>query len=752
MSLPEAISREIHQMYEKKLASGDLLTIDQLNGYYSLFRQKFSPDRLSNIDGEELLDYMHNTSNRNSLVYWLEFKNDDEFPALFGSIAGGSSLKFGLYRRRETGQWTTGSPQNQRVLSISEAIQIARSHREQLLAGCKLLEKLTINASDEAYIHIQEDMEQQAPDICDTAWGHKYFHLMSPEKLDDYHVAYFQRFYLIKLLQTPVEREGRFTNAGRYVEIAKEFLLPTTILTTLINQINGRPHRYWRIGTRSNDTGESWWDEMKEGGFVSVGWDKLGDLSWVKYNQESKDRLRRLMSKTYCPNSPAAAGRNSNKLFNFATVIGNGDIVLASDGMNIHGIGRVNGEYEFTKETDWPHRRPVEWLSLETWPLPEREGLLSAVSELRKVPNLLEIERHLRYTTPPQVIPQTRARVTRLPGIAGHIQDVLERKRQVILYGPPGTGKTFWAYQTALQLAARMSFGKYFEELNKEQQDVIIGNGEALGLVCTCTFHPSYGYEDFIEGYRPVIINDQPAFHLVDGIFKRMCQDAVNQTKHKFFLIIDEINRGDIPRIFGELITLLEKDKRDKPVLLPISGQSFHVPDNLYIIGTMNTADRSIALLDAALRRRFGFIELMPDPSLLDITLANGLPLGLWLAALNQRIVTAIGRDARNLQVGHAYFLDNGKPVSDFAQFSRILQEDVLPLLEEYSYEDFDALEKILGPLVDRTNQRLRHELFDPNRQDDLLQALLTPSPEIASVGSVPLPQDVVEETDDDAS
>ena len=136
----------------------------------------------------------------------------------------------------------------------------------------------------------------------------------------------------------------------------------------------------------------------------------------------------------------------------------------------------------------------------------------------------------------------------------------------------------------------------------------------------------------------------------------------------------------------------------------------------------MNTADRSIALLDTALRRRFGFIELMPDISILGDAMLGGIPLGPWLKALNERICEFVGRDARNLQIGHSYLLEKGRPVSDFATFTKILREDILPLLEEYCYEDYVTLEKILGPgMVDLKKQQLRQELFDTTNRDILV-------------------------------
>jgi 5-methylcytosine-specific restriction protein B len=258
------------------------------------------------------------------------------------------------------------------------------------------------------------------------------------------------------------------------------------------------------------------------------------------------------------------------------------------------------------------------------------------------------------------------------------------------------------------------------------------GGDRAIWL---CTFHPGYGYEDFLEGYRPHAQGDQLVFELRDGIFKRVCRAAESDPNHAYYLIIDEINRGDIPRIFGELLTLLEKDKRTLAVSLPLSGDQFAVPPNVYIIATMNTADRSIALLDTALRRRFGFVELMPDKALLkDTVIANSIPLGEWLAGLNRRVLQHIGRDARKLQVGHAYFLEDGQPVSRLDAFARIVRDDIIPLLQEYCYEDYKTLAQLLGEsLVDVQGQRIRFELFASNREDELIQALLEPEPDLAA-------------------
>lgn len=731
------LTEELERVYQRLRSEGKLLSREQLAHYYAVFRDRFGPEQLLRLDGEALLTTMHDHSTRDSLVYWLEFKDDEEFPAAFGSIAGGSALKFGLYRRKETGAWMTGNPAHQRELSVDEAVEIARQHRAQLVRGAQILSELPMQAGDVAYRELQALLDAECPDVSDKAWGHKYFSLLYPDKLDDYHVEDHQRFHLIKLLQIPPEGKGRYLCAGRYVAIAERLEWPLNHLTTCLNRRNGQPYDYWRIGTRQEEH-EGNWRLMLETGTVAIGWPRLGDLSNLKYSQESKDSLRRRLQEEY-PHLGSALNRKTQEIFNFVTVIHEGDVVLTANGEHILGIGRVVGDYEYVPGEQAPHRLPVEWLSFEEWELPVPRWLGTTVHWIRRdVQNLVAVEERLleapETPLPPPETPVRRPPL-RLKGISGRIQAILERKGQVILYGPPGTGKTYWARKAALDLAAHTAFRMQYNELDEEKKGLVTGDETQAGLVRVITFHPMYGYEDFIEGYRPEETDGQLAFTLRRGIFVRLCADAERQPGRKFYLLVDEINRGDIPRIFGELLTLLEWDKRGQPIRLPLSEARFTVPENVYLIGTMNTADRSIALLDTALRRRFGFIELMPDPSVLgDAVLGNAIPLGPWLVALNQRILEHIGRDARNLQIGHAYLLENEEPVTDFGRFARILEEDIVPLLQEYCYEDYTALARILGRgLVDEARQRVRHELFDPSRRDELVQALLTPAPDIAT-------------------
>ena len=246
-------------------------------------------------------------------------------------------------------------------------------------------------------------------------------------------------------------------------------------------------------------------------------------------------------------------------------------------------------------------------------------------------------------------------------------------------------------------------------------------DSDAVGPVTRLTFHPSYSYEDFVEGFRPRDAgNGALSLHLADGVFKRVCQAALAQPTKAFLVLIDEINRANVAKVFGELITLLEADKRGLLVTLPQSRESFCIPSNVYLLGTMNTADRSVKLLDAALRRRFAFVELMPNIDVLRGAKLGTLALDDFLEELNRRIAKNEGREK---QIGHSFLLDGDEAISDPDEFARRFRQEILPLLQEYCYEDYGALASYIGTkLVDKEAQTLVHEQL--NDTDSLLAAL----------------------------
>lgn len=305
----------------------------------------------------------------------------------------------------------------------------------------------------------------------------------------------------------------------------------------------------------------------------------------------------------------------------------------------------------------------------------------------------------------------------------------------LILQGPPGTGKTYQTVNHALAIVENRSL----KELAIEPRKALRQRYEeyqAQGCIQFITFHQSYCYEDFVEGIKPSTDNGNIIYSIEDGIFKRICQAAqqafedyldtiaINQSSNsqvfeevlkkapKFVLVIDEINRGNIASIFGELITLLEADKRTGmpeaiQSILPYSKLPFGVPPNLYVIGTMNTSGRNTTTLDAALRRRFEFKQMPPQPALLQHPTEAGVNLVKLLSILNQRITLLLGED---YCIGHAYFMS----VRTLDDLSNLFDNNIIPLLNSYFFNDWQKVAMVIGQSFFRESPTPDYTLLAP--------------------------------------
>lgn len=262
-----------------------------------------------------------------------------------------------------------------------------------------------------------------------------------------------------------------------------------------------------------------------------------------------------------------------------------------------------------------------------------------------------------------------------------------------ILYGAPGTGKTYATAEYAMAIIENRKVD--LSQKTSDERSALMGKYKAAikeGRITFTTFHQSYGYEDFIQGLRPDTKNGGFNFVPVDGVFKRIADEAIKHGDKDYVIIIDEINRANISKVFGELITLIEEDKRwgeinALSVTLP-SGQAFAVPNNLFIVGTMNSADKSISLIDAALRRRFDFIEVVPNAKIVENTVLKTV-----LERLNEELFKEL--DSTDLLVGHAYFM--GKDENDLCD---IMNHSIIPLLYEYFYDNSNKVKNILEKAI----------------------------------------------------
>lgn len=281
------------------------------------------------------------------------------------------------------------------------------------------------------------------------------------------------------------------------------------------------------------------------------------------------------------------------------------------------------------------------------------------------------------------------------------------RKKNIILQGAPGVGKTYWSEALCESVNSANAYGLGYGRCGMDEPNY---------SVYRCQFHQSMSYEDFVEGFRP---NSDGGFDLVDGIFLEAVENAHNNPNAQTVMIIDEINRGNVSKIFGELLSLIEGDKRsDKwAVRLPYSGRTFWVPENLFILAMMNTADRSISLVDYALRRRFGFIDIKPGfdrPQFRKLLLERGVvnemidKIITKLSKLNEYILN-IPQLGAGFTIGHSYFIPDAELFKKDSQdlhehidewFFNVIKYEIKPLIEEYFFDDPSTADELISSLL----------------------------------------------------
>jgi hypothetical protein len=412
--------------------------------------------------------------------------------------------------------------------------------------------------------------------------------------------------------------------------------------------------RFWKIAPGEN---AHLWDEWHKNGYIAIGWDELGDMSSIS-RAEFDARVEQVRKA-----HPDWTKVRLNQVWDFAH-IKEGDRVVANRGTTeLLGIGTVIGPYTFTPDVEYGHRIPAKW----------EDATLRQINEGGWRRSLIELKpekfHQLRNSAPSSGPPEERYTLADCADETGIDEDELsrwvraiERKGQAILYGPPGTGKTYVAERLARHLSS-----------------------EGHGFRALVQFHPSYGYEDFIQGIRPVPRSDGGlSYPMVKGRFLEFCDQARGRDA-TCVLVIDEINRAELSRVFGELMYLLEY--RDRMIRLA-GGDSFSIPANVRIIGTMNTADRSIALVDHALRRRFAFISLSPNYEVLQRYHEKTGYAVSGLVEVLRHVNQEIGD--KHYFIGVSFFLreDLGTQIED------IWRMEIEPYLEEYF---FDQPEKADG-------------------------------------------------------
>ncbi|GMU65244.1 MAG: hypothetical protein AMXMBFR36_15180 [Acidobacteriota bacterium] len=419
------------------------------------------------------------------------------------------------------------------------------------------------------------------------------------------------------------------------------------------------------------------WEDWRNHAYASIGWPELGNLTGLTRSQfvDRRDAAVKALGKT-----PGNTKAGLDQVWRFVS-LAPGDLVVANRGTTeVLGVGEVTGSYQYAEGVEYCHRIPVRWQ--ETTPRAVRKGgWRKTVVELAEedLVEILGAEWEKSADTsddsvaePAGLAPAVRQPEVSLEEISRSTQieiavlrswtGAIERKGQAILYGPPGTGKTFVARKLAQHL---------------------VGGGS--GFYDLLQFHASYAYEDFIQGLRPVAGGDGAVrFEIIEGRFLEFCRRAA-KTTDCCVLIVDEINRANLSRVFGELMYLLEY--RGDEVALA-GGRSLRIPHNVRLIGTMNTADRSIALVDHALRRRFAFLPLRPEYEVLRRHFRGSSFSPDRLIAILERVNAEIG-DA-NYSIGISYFIVR-EPSREVESIWRM---EIEPYLEELFFDQPQKLSK----------------------------------------------------------
>lgn len=449
--------------------------------------------------------------------------------------------------------------------------------------------------------------------------------------------------------------------------------------TTALGDDGVQTVRYWLYAP---GPAACMWEEFYKRGVMGLSWGDLGDLSVCASKQDVKER----MLETY-----PDCGRQTNDIhaaWQFAKEMKPGDVVFAKKGRSeILGRGVVAGDYVYDPDGgEYPHLREVSWKRQGSWrsdqqfPMKTLTDITDYPDQLALIQGYFENDEDTLDSEEMQV-PLTEYSVENFlsevymdRGRYDAIVGLLRAKKNVILQGAPGVGKTF----TAKRLAYSM-----------------MGVKDA-SRVMMVQFHQSYSYEDFIEGYRP----SGAGFELVKGAFYSFCKKAADDEENEYFFVIDEINRGNLSKIFGELFMLIENDKRGYKLQLLYSREFFYVPRTVHIIGMMNTADRSLAMLDYALRRRFAFVELRPafdSEGFRAYCAGLDNPKFKRLVGKVESLNRAIAEDeslGEGFCIGHSYFCNMEADSCTDAALASIVDYELIPMLKEYWFDESDKVEE----------------------------------------------------------
>ena len=439
---------------------------------------------------------------------------------------------------------------------------------------------------------------------------------------------------------------------------------------------------HWVIacGINSNQ-----WDNFKNNNLIAIGWDNLGDLSKFKSKQEIFDKLKDERSEgDPDPRNDALC------CYDFVNSMKVNDLVFVKKGTSkLVAYGKIIGDYKYDENlSEYRNIRSVEWINIKENEIDPITG--KTLTNFNKYPETVEKYLKLMANDNNKDLELNELKDTFFSEeFFNNIIDTLKVKKNIILQGPPGTGKTF---------------------ISKKLAERITGKKENIFSI---QFHQSYSYEEFVVGYKP---NSEGNFALQKGSLIQICEKAKQNENENFVMFIDEINRANISKVFGELLSLIENDKRGPEnavkILYSENDINFYIPGNLYFICAMNTADRSLKMVDYALRRRFSFFEFKPEFDKPEFK--NFLKDKNVNAKTIDRIVNNISKVNQQISddnfelgdgycIGHSYFCPKGNSSDSFGDqwYEQIIEYEIKPLINEYYFDKPDQAKELIDTLYD---------------------------------------------------
>lgn len=676
---------------------------DEIQQVYDEFRSRYAPEVLEALSDSELLRSMFYTteSTNDSLCYFLEFEARSR--KFCGSIAGGSSYKFGLFQKKDDGIWITGSPSRPEELTDEQALSVGKEIRDALIRGSKIIETASLENLED-YERLDNDLNAALGKYASWGWVHKYFHMLFPNKLSAFHSTDWQKHILYALLIKPSERY--FARSGQIAMVSRYANLIYRHMFEACYDKFGGVKKFCRLGT--NDREVTYTDEWKKQNVVGIGWNNIGNLEdFVSGNEINRKAVCEKIQEEYYSDNPTLASRKAGEIATFYR--SNTDTIFVTmDGHKLLALVDNVGKYYYDADGGMAHKKAGIWHCCfgADESLPNKAaGHMTSCYELTDEKNLMYLYEKYYYDLneeeEEEVVNQMVEYIE--PVYNTDLETEFECNR--IVFGAPGTGKSY--------------------KLKDDSEKLL---DEADGTLERVTFHPDYSYAQFVGTYKPVTdANGDIRYAFVPGPFMRVYVEAIKSGRtdvKPHLLLIEEINRAKVAAVFGDVFQLLDRDddgvseyeiqtSEDIRKYLaselggtPDNWKKIKLPNNMFIWATMNSADQGVFPMDTAFKRRWSFEYLGINQNQEKITGK------IVLGGDEEPVVWNRLRKAINDKLAKDYKVNEDKLMGPFFLSKKVIKTDEAGMIADTKKFIDTFKSKVIMYLYEDAAKQHKHKLF----------------------------------------